>query len=187
MIETDREPHPYHRMEIYREAKVLVELVASLMLRALQVGQPAIVITRPETRAGVAELLEAKGHDVKALMRAGKLEMLDAQTVLDQIIVDGAPNGTQFRLIMGDLLDRLCGSRGFCMAVIYADVADLLVQSDNAGAALLLEAMWNRLAREYTFTLTCGYAASDLHGRVPTVAELEAVCKHHNIVRLLSN
>jgi hypothetical protein len=63
-------------------------------------------------------------------------------------------------------------------------MAGRLVEQGNVAAAVALEALWNRLAEEFTFSLICGYTASAID-RVPTAKELEAIAYEHNVLRRL--
>jgi hypothetical protein len=174
-------------MEIYRDEATLVPIVARMIVQALQIGQPALVITHPSISAKVVAELEAKGVSVDAHRSSGDLEILDARKLADDLLVDGMPDPARFKSVVGGILSKVCKGREFCFTVVYADMADLLVREGNTAAAVALEILWNRLSVDHQFSLTCGYAAAGLYRRVPTLEELKAICEQHNVVRPLPN
>jgi hypothetical protein len=173
-------------MQIYKDEASLAALVVRVVLRARDVGQPAIVIAAEPSRQKIIDALKAAqvaldGSDGR------NIEILDARHVLRDIMVGDRPDPARFRHVVGSILTQVCRGRQPCVAVVYSDMADVLVRHDNTSAALSLEILWNRLATEHTFSLVCGYAASDLHEPVPSVEELQEICDQHNLVERSMN
>jgi hypothetical protein len=178
-VSNDRpQPNPYHRMEIYDDERTLADIVANLIAGARDLGQPALVIAAAPFRATLAEALRARQIDFK--QQTSGIELLDSEDLLTDITAGQAPDTARFKQVIGGVLDRLCAGRKPCVVMIYADMADVLVRAGNAPAALALEALWNRLAGEYTFSLVCGYSAGHFR-HVPTLKELQAICDQHNL------
>ena len=168
-------------MQIYKDEATLATLVARVVLRARDVGQPAVVIASEPSRQKIVDMLKAERVALDG-SEGRNVEILDAYHVLHAIMVGSRPDPARFRHIVGSMLARVCRGRQPCVAVVYSDMADVLVRQGNTSAALSLEILWNRLATEHTFSLVCGYAASDLHKPVPSVEQLQEICDQHNLV-----
>ena len=154
-------------MQIYKDEVSLAGLVARVVLRARDVGQPAVVIASEPSRQKNVDALQAE-HIALDGSEGRDVEIIDAHHVLHDIMVSDRPDPARFRHVVGSMLARVCRGRQPCVAVVYSDLADVLVRANNTSAALSLEILWNRLATEHTFSLVCGYAASDLDERSPT-------------------
>jgi hypothetical protein len=168
-------------MQIYKDEATLAALVARVVLRARDVGQPAVVIASEPSRQKIVDALKAERVALDG-NAGGDVEILDAHHVLHDIMVGNRPDPARFRHVVGSMLARVCRGRQPCVSVVYSDMADVLVRQGNTSAALSLEILWNRLATEHTFSLVCGYAASDLHEPVPSVEQLQEICDQHNLI-----
>jgi len=173
-------------MEIYKDEAAIAALVARMIVQALQLHQPALVMTTPSIKARIAEALEEAGLDVQLLDTERKVHMLDEQVLRDTVMDGDLPNAERFNEIVSALLEGLCvARRNLCVIMIYSDMADALVRANNLIGARALEQMWNRLAARFSFSLVCGYAAAGLNQHVPTFEELRELCEQHNVIRLL--
>ena len=84
--------------------------------------------------------------------------MLDAQDTLDKFMVDGKPDAAAFKEVVGAAIDRLCWFSGETVVRAYGEMVDVLWRSGNCDGAIQLELLWNDLAKQYSFSLLCGYA-----------------------------
>lgn len=170
-------------MHIYDSEAALAGTVVRLVQQAVRMGQPALVICSLQAQAAILQAMEDAHLDVEALRRERLLEILDSREVIDILVTHGRPDADQFNLRVTALLDHLCRRRDPCVPVIYADIGDVLVKEGYAAAAVSLDILWNLLAKRYVFSLTCGYAAADLHEHIPTLEQLQAICDQHTIVK----
>jgi hypothetical protein len=61
-------------------------------------------------------------------------------------------------------------------------MVDLLAEEGNFHGAEQLEALWNELGTQYSFTLLCGYSAA--HFAAPNAGNaLDSICRAHSHVR----
>lgn len=182
-METDRlEPHPYHHMEIYKDETALAGIVARLALQARHVGQPMLIIATASNRRQIDAALKALAPEGDT----SDIEMLDSHQALQDILVDGRPDPLRFKEVIGTILTRLCENQRPCVPIVFADMVDVLVRSDNTSAALAMEILWNRLAADHTFSLLCGYTAANLHEHIPSDKELQEICDQHDYIRRMN-
>lgn len=121
--------------------------------------------------------------DLTKLTQAGTLLMLDAQETLDKFMVDGQPDPAAFKEVVGAAIDRVCWFSGESVVRAYGEMVDVLWRRDECEAALRLELLWNDLAKQYSFSLLCGYALGPFMKKAGR-AEVCAVHTHVHDVTL---
>jgi hypothetical protein len=151
-----------HFAQLHRDRQGLTESVALFLETGLRRGNPVVVAATQEHTALFLERLAASDVDPVALRKAGQLELLDADKLLGMIIRGEAPDWTEFRRVMGGVLERvkLCG-RGTTR--VYGELVNVLWQQGHTHAAIRLEEFWNELARLYPFSLFCSYLLDPHH------------------------
>ena len=154
-------------MEIYEDPETIVRVLAQLVCQALSMELPALVMMKSSTQPLLSDALKSRGLDLEYLRAAGKADMRDSEAVLDRVMVDGAPDPSRFKEVIGEILHPLCQGRILCAPLIYSDLADMLVRAGTIPAALQLETFWNDIGRDYSFSLMCGYTVSPLDELVP--------------------
>jgi hypothetical protein len=132
--------------------------VADFLADGIAAGQPTLIVATPEHRDRIAGELVTRKFDVTKLVAAGTVMMLDAQETLDKFMVDGKPDPAAFKEVLGAAIDRLCWFSGEAVVRAYGEMVDVLWRSGNCEGAIQLELFWNDLAKQYSFSLLCGYA-----------------------------
>jgi hypothetical protein len=174
-------------MHIYEDEGALAALAARLVVEAMRIEQPAVVISSEPITSMILEELHRHDLDANDLRRQDRLQMIDAEWLLEQVMLGGLPDPNRFSEHLRSVLRKVCARRDPCVPVIYSDLADRLIKSGHTTAAISLEILWNRLAGMHSFSLLCGFAAADLKRRVPTWDELQAICEQHNTVQRRPN
>jgi hypothetical protein len=155
-------PGHFHAVKFYESDDALCRIVAEFFAEGMSAQQPALLVATPRHRAGVAAELQAGRFDVKRLQEAGTLSMLDAQTVLGAVMVDGRPDANLFQAAVGRELERLRAGRHTCVR-IYGDMADVLWKAGHDRAALQLEALGNGFSDPHAVKVLCGYAVTNFY------------------------
>jgi hypothetical protein len=156
-----------HIVQTYQDTAFLVEAVAEYLGTGLGRGEAAIVIARPEHTARFVEKLGARTAD--------QVVLLDAEETLARFMVDGMPEWTAFREVVGGLIARV--RLQYPTVRAYGEMVDILWQQGNREAAIRLEEYWNELGRLQTFSLFCAYAMDPLDAK--SYSGLDSVCKVH--------
>ena len=85
---------------------------------------------------------------------SGTTALFDARSTLDALLLDGAPERSRFRRIVGTAVEELVAT---CSGVtIFDEMVGLLWERGQLIAAMRLENLWNELASRHPFWL-CGY------------------------------
>jgi MEDS: MEthanogen/methylotroph, DcmR Sensory domain len=167
-----------HGVQIYSALDDLADSVAAFVAAGIEHREPALLVATADHLAAFAERLSDRGLDVEQLERDGLLRTEDADWVLTSVLDGGRPSAAAFERVVGGLLEDL--SAGGSVRV-FGEMVDLLVARGQTAAALVLEDLWNRLARTRRFSLLCGYRL-DLFDRRTQREVLPGVCRAHSHV-----
>jgi signal transduction histidine kinase len=170
-----------HIVQFYEDEAFLADVVAHFVGVGLAAAEPTIVIATASHRAAFVAELEKKGFDVTRLLASGSFVMLDAHETLAKFIVDGKPEWTLFRQVIGSALTALCHGSVHARARAYGEMVDVLWAEGNSEAAIELEELWNQLAKDYSFSLLCAYDMARFPSG-PDGAGLARVCGTHSHV-----
>jgi len=166
-----------HVVVFYASDRELTEVAGEFVLRALAAGGVAIVIATARHRLTLDVWLGAAGVDVAAVTAGGDFIELDAAGTLGQFMLNGRPDPAAFWQVISPLLQD--GGQGGRPVHVFGEMVGLLWESNKAGTAIEVEALWNEMASQHQFRLLCGYAASSDTG--PKVSDaLAQVCSAHS-------
>jgi hypothetical protein len=171
-----RGPHAHkHFVQFYETDAFLVATVREHVLAALQGSDAAVVIATPAHCDALRALLRDE-IDVSELEAAGRLTLLDASSTLDAIMIDGHPDPTRFREVVGSVIAEASGDGRALQA--FGEMVALLWAEGNVVAALELEELWNDLATKHAFTLLCAYPLTAFEAD-PDTSAFDAMCNSH--------
>ncbi|HYR87854.1 MAG TPA: ATP-binding protein [Terriglobia bacterium] len=173
---------PNHDVQFYESEPYLHEAVARFLADGLRHGDQLVVITTPEHRHAFINVLNAQGFDIKAAIAAGQLTILDARETLATFMVGNLPDEQLFNRSIGDVITKARGGREQAKVRAFGEMVDILWREGNAGEALLLEDLWNALARTHSFSLLCAYSMSNFGSSEHSV-QFQQVCRQHTHVR----
>jgi hypothetical protein len=168
----------FHAVRFYENAGALAGMVSAFVGEGLQMSQPAIVIATPDHRRLIAAQLIERRFDVERLQREGELFLLDADTILGELMIDGVPRPSLFNRTLVPLIEKACRGSKDRTVRAYGEMVDLLWQRGLTVAATRLEMLWNDLARTHDFSLLCGYSMGSFYKH----ADVEEIGRHHSHV-----
>lgn len=179
-IETDVRAEPRgHMVQVYEGDEQLVRKAGGYLVDGLQAGEVVVVIaTGPHRRAFETSIAEA-GIDVAEARGSGRLVILDAGETLDRFLVDGRPDEAGFDAVVGTLVREAAGAGRGVRA--FGEMVALLWDAGDVVAAIQLEALWNQLGEQVTFSLFCAYPAACADDDAHSDAFVE-VCGLHSAV-----
>lgn len=167
-----------HLVQFYEDPQTLVETLVEFIGGGLRANGAGIVVATREHLAALEQQLAASGIDVAAAVKSEQYIALDANEVMQQILVNHWPQPDRFRARIGTLIDKARGRWGSVRA--YGEMVGLLWESGAQGAALRLEGLWNDLGRTHPFALLCGYHVSQL--RKGDRQRIDEICALHGHV-----
>jgi hypothetical protein len=169
---------PGHGVQIYGDLAELAGSVGPYLAAGFDLGEPAVVVATPEHLTQFMAALTAAGWDAARIERADLLAVADAEEALTAIMDGGdTPSAPAFDRLVGGLLDRFPSKR----VRVFGEVVDLLCRRGQQDAAMVLEGLWNDLARRRSFSLLCGYQL-DVFDRNSQAKTLPHVCRTHSHV-----
>ena len=165
-----------HAVHFYRTLDGLGDTVARFIADGLAVGQPGVVIVRPEVWPHIERGLLAHGIEVDDAIARHRLVRLDAATVLEQILSDGRPDPAKARKALESILGRVENASKDGTTRFYGEMAGMLWGSGRRVAALELEELGN--ASPGHCMVVCGYCAADM----PERSADDDICAFHSHV-----
>ena len=165
-----------HGVELWTDLDELAETVA----RFLAAGDCGILVARRAHHEAFLRALEHERHG------DGPLEVVDADELLERVLVDGRVSASAFEEHVGGLVDRVGGTPR-----VYGEMVDILNGRGELAAAVALEERWNDLRRRRRFSLLCGYeldafALATQTGAAPEICRLHShVLPAHDVERFV--
>ncbi len=175
------EPTTGHGVQVYSGSDELAESVAAYLAAGFELGEPAIVVARPEHLDSFREGLAALGWDARSLEEDGLLTVADAESTLSLLLDGEMPSPARFEQAVGSQLDRVGTRFAGRETRVFGEMVDLLCQRGRTDAAIALEEIWRDAARSRRFSLLCGYRL-DVFDRESQATTLPWVCDLHSHV-----
>jgi PAS domain S-box-containing protein len=134
---------PGHAVQFYEHEDALAAELARFYEPVRDGAAQGIAIVTPGHRPALLAAAPGPG-----------LQVLDARATLDALLVDGWPDPHRFEAVVGAAVRPLAAAGPLCA---FGEMVALLCADGRPDAALALERLWNRLAKEIPFRLLCAY------------------------------
>ena len=172
-----------HSVQFYRKDEFLADELSRFLGSALGSGDAAIVIATKAHREQVSRLMKMRGLDMVLATRQGRYVSLDAADTLAKISVAGWPDAARFIAVLGEVIAgaRAATLRADARVAAFGEMVALLCAEGKSEAAVLLEHLWNDLARVHSFSLRCAYPLS-IFSRSGEGDSFERICAAHSHV-----
>lgn len=168
-----------HFVQFYETDGFLLNSLGGFIGSAIKSQDAAIVIATEAHRAGLDELLLANGVDLTRARANGQYLSLDASDTLSQFMVDGSPDPTRFKKVLGGVIASVTEGRARVRA--FGEMVALLWAEGNYSAAIQIEELWNKLQSAHSFSLFCAYPMNGFAGE-QFVSSHGQVCTAHSRV-----
>jgi hypothetical protein len=172
-----------HDVEFYDSETFLYDSVSCVLVDAIRAAQPIVVIATPAHRKAFAERMRDARVDIDELVHGRDIAWLDARDTLAGFMDGNAVNSELFFQTVGSVFERITANRKYVVVRAYGEMVDLLWKDGNSEGALVLEDLWNQLAKKYSFSLLCAYGMESFSNDPQSLAQ---ICAHHGIVRRLT-
>jgi hypothetical protein len=177
---SDRSAVNPHVVKFYNDEESLGHTVAEFLAAGLRDRLPAIIIATPAHRTLIGRQLEERSLNVRQLEGQGDLQMLDADEVLDRIMVGNEPDSVLFQATVDGLIERACQGGPARPIRAYGELVDVLWKGANADGAIRLEKLWNRVTTQGQLSVLCGYAVGNFYQPITSGPNFQTVCDQHN-------
>jgi signal transduction histidine kinase len=121
-------------------------------------------------------MLVGAGINLSEAAVASRYIARDAEEVLAEFMIGGAPEPVRFERVIGALISKAAG-RGRSVRIVGEMVAILWAEGNVTGA-IELEDLWNDLADKHPFSLFCAYPMNGFN-RADSTAPFEHLCRVH--------
>lgn len=149
-------------------------------------GDAAIVIASKARLASLERKFSpSRLRDRPFASAHGRYICLDAEQLLARIMVDGWPDEYLFKEVLGKVMQG-ASKNGQRHVRAYGEMVALLCAEGRQDAAIRLEQLWNELAREYPFSLLCGYPMYAF-AKAEHSDAFETICHAHTHVHPAEN
>jgi hypothetical protein len=145
-----------HVVQLYRDERFLAEAVALFAGVGIGKADAVILVATPSHVAAIEKRLASEGFDLDGLKRWGQLTVLDAAATLSRFMVDGMPDETLFKSLIGDAIAKARQGGRYRRVRAYGEMVNLLWK-DNLPAATRLEELWNDVIQAQSISLFCAY------------------------------
>ncbi len=166
-----------HHVVFHESEGELAARVTDYLVEAMARGGVAIVAATPDHRQAFRDRLIRAGVDLARATASGTYIELDAAAVVETFMIHGWADPASFWRAITPLLK--VSEPGRRPVAIFTEMVALLWQRGQVNAAVDVEALWNELAKQYTFDILCAYpvAALDEPEHADAIAE---VCSAHS-------
>ena len=165
-----------HVVLFYQDDDGLAGPVSEYLLEAIQQDGTAIVIATPDHRLLFERRLARAGVDIAAAQASGSYLALDASETMRRFIIADWADPASFWLAISPLIRQAAGTGQ--PVRIYGEMVALLWDDGLVNTAIEVEAMWNEIGGQYSFSLLCAYPAQSVNGSRHHDA-LAEVCRAH--------
>lgn len=174
--------HCRHVVEFYGgDADRFVRNVAAYLAASLRAGGAAVAVASAEHRAAFGEAIAREGVEPSAC--GERLVMLDDESLLEELLVDGQPAAELIASKVVPLLARLCTA--YSRLHVYGEMVGRLWARRAFDAANQLEQHWNQLLKRMQFDLYCGYPIDVLSEDFQIPAMRGILAAHGRLVPVL--
>src|SRR6266513_3076139 len=171
-------PANRHFAQLHSDPEALTDAVTLYLRTGLRRGNGVVVIASPEHTDLFLKRLRQDALDPGAFLKSGQLELHDAEQTLRKFMRNDMTDWEDFRRAMASVFERV-RAFGRGTARVYRETVNLLWQEGQQDAAIRLEDYWNDLARQYPFSLFCGYML-DVHRDRTYAGPLEEIGRTHS-------
>lgn len=165
-----------HDVVFYARDDDLVRQVAEYLLGVMRDNGVGVTLATPGHRVAIEARLEQAGVSLMAARAHGTYVALDAEEIMSRFMINGFADPAGFWRAISPVIKNATAKRR--KVAVFGEMVALLWARDLAGAAVDLEALWNELASQYSFSLLCAYPADVLGSSGHADDLLEVIAAH---------
>jgi PAS domain S-box-containing protein len=172
-----------HLVQLYEaDEQVLANNVSHYLWEGLKRQEGLLIVATPKHRDAFARRLRMFGADLDSAVHKGQLIFLDADQTLAKFMVDGTPDWSRFRNVIGAVTREIQEWTGRGEIRAYGEMVGLLWQAGQFTAALQLEELWHRLLDAGDLRLFCAYPIDVFAEEFHAAAVKDILCAHTHLV-----
>ena len=166
-----------HFVQFYESDTFLVLTIADYVSEGLRSGDTCILAATAKHIAMLDRFVQPS-ETVDSFRSSGRLITLEADQTLLKVMEGEMPDEEKFRAVMMPFIEA--GKQAGRNIRIFGELVAVLVERGNPEASTRLEEFWNRLRKDYPFSLFCAYPTSDFAGLMRD--QRNHICDEHTVV-----
>ena len=172
-----------HEVHFYADDASFLSGFLRFIEGALHDGMPVIVVATDAHRISLYQRLQAQGRNVRADIEQGRYIPLDVADTLASFMVNDMPDPVLFLKVASDLVRTAAKASNGKHSRVAAcgECAPLLWAQGKADAAILLEHLWDEIARTHDLDILCGYSTRGFVREQDSLV-YERICSEHSAV-----
>jgi hypothetical protein len=139
------------------DTRELIANVARFLGAGLQQGDGIVIIATRARNESILHQLGRDGADVAAALHHARLVVLDAESTLERLLLDGQPDRDRFDSVVGGVIRRMRAQHPGATVRAYGEMVGVLWKAWHFTAAIRLEERWNELLDRERVKLFCAY------------------------------
>jgi hypothetical protein len=148
-----------HAVVFYHDNE-LTGVVGSYLLGAIADGGVAVIVATPVHRLWVNAWLIQRGVDLAAVTSNGSYIVLDARQTINGFVHGDWPDAAAFWNALSPVLAAASGRKG--PVRVFGEMVALLWDAGLVQSAIEVEALWNEMAKRFSFSLLCAYPTASV-------------------------
>ena len=162
LVPSKPDPARNHDVAFYSDDAAFVVGFADFIAAALRAGKSVILVSTETHRISLSERLLEQGVDILTAHRQGRYFSLDVIDILPTFMMNDLPDPVRFFKVVGGLVaDAALASQGQTSRVaVCGETASILWSQGKADAAIQVEQLCNRLAKQHGIDILCGFPLS---------------------------
>ena len=148
-----------HLIFFYNKQSELLKPLSEFIYYGIQAKEICIVIAQRANIIKINQRLNELLINADEQINKGQYIVLDANTILKKIMLNGLPNKTLFLETFNQAFSVLRNNYPYKKRKIrvYGELTATFYLTRNLKGIIQLESMWNELANKQSLTLFCGY------------------------------
>jgi hypothetical protein len=174
-----------HVVQLYGDDdRLLSRNVGRYLAEGLRRGDGLVVIATPEHTSAIGRHLveECPAATFDAARAAGRLVMLDAEQTLARLLLDGRPDATRFRSVVGEVIASVRGRAATGSVRAFGEMVSLLWDAGGHDDATRLEELWNGILADSCCSLFCAYRIDLFHHAGHATSLHPIVASHDHVL-----
>jgi DNA-binding NarL/FixJ family response regulator len=182
-LQQNKEIAHRHEAQFCSDDECFVDSFTKFIGASLDAGKAVIVVATQSHRDSLLLRLQAHGLDIGAAIEQRRYISLDAAETVSTFMVNDLPDPGKFWEVTGDLIAEAAKAVKVDHAgvAVCGECSPLLWAQGKAEAAILLEHLWNEIAKSHRLDVLCAYPLGSFQGRVGSCI-FEKICAEHSAV-----
>jgi len=170
-----------HEVHIYPDEEFFVAGLASFITRSLSAQKAVLAFFTEQRGQKILAAVERSGIDVKALVAEGRFVLRQVSDLATELLLQGQTDRASLVAESVEIVENMVKANPGRRVCVCGECVTNLFSSGRADAAVVLETIWDDLARRYYLEAFCAYLLADARQDAAAYEQIRAA---HSLVAL---